>query len=73
MIDIHSTRAMRETNCWTDHQMLRSKVAFRIRQKHNRQDKNKPTKLNTATLCIIIHWEDVEQEMDSALAKWQDK
>ena len=29
-MDIHSTRAMRTANCWTDHQMLRSKVAFRI-------------------------------------------
>ena len=27
-MDIHSTRAMRGANCWTDHQMLRSKVAF---------------------------------------------
>ena len=36
-MDIHSTRVMRGANCWTDHQMLRSKVAFRIRQKHNRQ------------------------------------
>ncbi|KAK2184616.1 hypothetical protein NP493_258g05004 [Ridgeia piscesae] len=36
-MDIHSTRAMRGANCWTDHQMLRSKMAFRIRQKHNRQ------------------------------------
>ncbi|KAK2179537.1 hypothetical protein NP493_485g00022 [Ridgeia piscesae] len=35
-MDILSTRAMRVTNCLTDHQMLRSKVAFRIRQKHNR-------------------------------------
>ena len=26
-------------NCWTDHQILWSKVAFRIRQKHNRQVK----------------------------------
>ena len=25
-MDIHSTRAMRGANCWTDHQMLRSKV-----------------------------------------------
>ncbi|KAK2151373.1 hypothetical protein NP493_2625g00005 [Ridgeia piscesae] len=32
-MDIHSTRAMRGANCSTDHQMLRSKVAFRIRQK----------------------------------------
>ena len=37
-MDIHSTRAMRGANCWTDHHMLRSKVAFRIRQKHNRQN-----------------------------------
>ena len=30
-MDIHSTRAMRGANYWTDHQILRSKVAFRIR------------------------------------------
>ena len=29
-MDIHSTRAMRGANCWTDHQMLRSKVDFTI-------------------------------------------
>ena len=29
-MDIHSTQAMREANCWTNHQMLRSKVAFRL-------------------------------------------
>ena len=40
-MDIHSTRTMRGANCWTDHQMLRSNVAFRIRQKHNRQGTNK--------------------------------
>ena len=27
-MDVHSTRAMRGANCWTDHQILRSKVAF---------------------------------------------
>ena len=53
-MDIHSTRAMRTANCWTDYQMLRSKVAFRIRQKHNRQGTSKPTKLNTAK------WEEKE-------------
>ena len=56
-MDIHSTRVMRGANCWTDHQMLRSKVAFRIRQKHNRQGTTKPTKLNTATLSVISHRE----------------
>ena len=54
-MDIHSTRAMRGANCWTDHQMLRSKVAFRIRQKHNRQGTSKPPELNTANLSIISH------------------
>ena len=46
--------------------MLRSKVAFRIRQKHNRQGTNKPTKLNTAKLSTISHMESFEQEMDSS-------
>ncbi|KAK2176291.1 hypothetical protein NP493_672g00001 [Ridgeia piscesae] len=35
-MDVHSIRAIRGANCWTEHQMLRSKVAFRIRKKHNR-------------------------------------
>ena len=64
---------MHGANCWTDHQMLRSKVAFRIRQKHNRQGISKPTKLNTAKLSTIRHKESFEQEMDSALVKWEAK
>ncbi|KAK2172277.1 hypothetical protein NP493_975g04040 [Ridgeia piscesae] len=67
-MDIHSTRAMRGANCWTNHQMLRSKVPVRIRQKHNRQGTSKPTKLNTANLSTISHRESFEQEMDTALA-----
>ena len=70
---IHSTRAMRGANCWTDHQMLRSKLAFRIRQKHSRQGTSKPTKLNTAKLSTTSHRESFEQEMDSALAQWEEK
>ena len=42
-MDIHSTRAMRGANCWTDHQMLRSKMAIRIRQNHNRRGTGTPT------------------------------
>ena len=61
-MDIHSTRAMRGANCRTDHQMLRSKVAFKIRQKHNRQVTSKPTKLITAKLSTISHRESFEQE-----------
>ena len=72
-MDIHSTRAMRGANCWTDHQMLRSKVAFRIRQKHNRQGTGKPTKLNTAKLSTISHRESFEQKMDIALTQWEEK
>ena len=64
-MDIHRTQAMHGANCWTDHQMLRSEVAFRIRQKHNRQGTSKPTKLNTAKLSTTSHRESFEQEMDS--------
>ncbi|KAK2154739.1 hypothetical protein NP493_2144g00001 [Ridgeia piscesae] len=53
--------------------MLRSKVAFRIRQKHNRQGTSKPTKLNPAKLSTISHRESFGQEMDSALAQWEEK
>ena len=72
-MDIHITRAMRGANYWTDHQLLRSKVAFRIRQKHNRQETSKPNKLSTAKLSIISHRESYEQEMDIALALWEEK
>ncbi|KAK2193389.1 hypothetical protein NP493_13g03002 [Ridgeia piscesae] len=72
-MDIHSTRAMRGANCWTDHQMLRSKVSFRIRQKHNRQGTSKPTKPNTVKLSTISHRESFEQEMDSATDSYEQK
>ena len=72
-MDIHSTRAMRGANCWNDRQMLRSKVAFRLRQKHSRQGTSKPTKLNAAKLSTTSHRESFEQEMDSALAQWEEK
>ena len=64
---------MNGANYWTDHQMLRSKVSFRIRQKHYRQGTRKPTKLNTAKLSTISHKESFEQEIDSALAQWKEK
>ena len=72
-MDIHSTRAMRGANCWTEHQMLRSNVAFRIRQRHNRQGTSKTTKLNTTKPSTISHRESFEQEIDSALAQWEEK
>ncbi|KAK2183833.1 hypothetical protein NP493_295g09003 [Ridgeia piscesae] len=72
-MDIHCTRAMRGPNCWTDHQMLRSEVAFKIQQKHNRQGTSKPTKLNGAKLSTISHRDSFEQNMDKSLAQWKEK
>ena len=72
-MDIHSTRVMCGANCWTDHQVLRSKLAFRTRQKYNRQGTSKPTKLNIAKLSTTSHRDSFEQEMDSALAQWEEK
>ena len=72
-MDIHSILAMRIANCWTDHQMLRSNVAFRIQQKHIRQGTNKPIQPNTKKLSTIIHRESFEQEMNSALAQQEKK
>ena len=48
-------------------------MAFRIRQKHNMQGKSKPTKLTTAKLSTTSHRESFVQEMDSALAQWEEK
>ena len=48
-------------------------MAFRIRQKHNRQGTSKPTKLNTTKLSTTSHRESFEQEMGSALARRQEK
>ena len=69
-MDIHSTIT---ANCWNYHQMLRTNVAIRIRQKHNRQGTSKPTKLNTSKLNTISHRESFELEMDSALDQWEEK
>ena len=55
-------------NCWTDHQMWSSTVAFGVRPKHNREGTCKPTKLNTAKLSTISQRERFKQ-MYSALAQ----
>ncbi|KAK2164624.1 hypothetical protein LSH36_61g09069 [Paralvinella palmiformis] len=62
-MDIHSTRAMRGANCWTDHKMLRSKVAFRIRQKDNRQEttyKDNCTLLQKRTRTLRSDWWEIK-------------
>ena len=48
-------------------------MAFRIRQKHKRLETSKPTKFNAAKLSTISHRESFEEEMDSALAQWEEK
>ena len=48
MMDIHSTRVMRGHNCWANHEKLRSKVAFRIRQNTTGKGQvSRQRKLNT--------------------------
>ena len=61
------TRTMRGAICGTDYQMLRSKVSFSIRKKHNQKGGMKPVKLNTNTLRNTSQAESLVQEMDNAL------
>ena len=68
-MDICSTRTMRGANSGTDHQMLRSRVIFSIRRKHNQKGAMKPVKLNTSKLRNTSHAESLVQEMDNALAQ----
>ena len=49
-MSIYSTLTMRGANCGTDHHMLRSRVIFSIRKKHNQKGAMKPVKLNTDKL-----------------------
>ena len=68
-MDICSTRTMRGANCGTDHQLLRSRVIFSIRKKHNQKGALKPVKPNTSKLRNTSHAESLVQEMDNALAQ----
>ena len=72
-MDICSTRTIRGANCGTDHQMLRSRVIFSIRNIHNQKGAMKPVKLNTSKLINTSHAESMMQQMDNALAQsWED-
>ena len=42
-MDICSTRRMREANCGTDHQMLRSRVIFSIMKKKTQSERSYET------------------------------
>ena len=72
-MDNHSTRATRGVNYWTDDQVLRLKEPFKLRQRAKQEGASKPTKFNTAKLSTTSHRESFEQEMDSALAQWEEK
>ena len=68
-MDICSTRTMRGANCGRDHQILRSRVIFSIRKKHNQIGAMKPVKLNTSKLRNTSRAESLVQEIDNALAQ----
>ena len=68
-MDICSKRTMRGTNCGTDYQMLRPRVIFSIRKKHNQKGAMKPVKQNTSNLRNTSHAESLVQEMDNTLAQ----
>ena len=68
-MDIYSTRTMRGANCGTDYQMLRSRIIFCIKNKHNQNGAMKPVKLNKSKLLNTSHAESLVQEMDNALAQ----
>ena len=56
-------------NNGTDHQMLRSRVIFSIKRKHNQKGAMEPVKLNTSKLRNTNHAESLVQEMNNALAQ----
>ena len=53
--------------------MLRSKVAFRIRQKTTGKGQVSRLSLTLQKQSTISHRESFEQEMDRALAQWEEK
>lgn len=69
--DFCNTRVMRGANCWTDHQMTRSKMTFHLRQKHIKQGAKKPSKLNTAKLRSIKEREILAKDMNDALDRFE--
>ncbi len=48
--DLHSVRTMRGAECWTDHRLVRAKVALRIRPRARHNTVPCPRRLDTAKL-----------------------
>jgi len=65
--DIKDTRVMRGADCGTDHQMVRSRVAFSVRKTHNRTKAKPLSNLNTSKIKGKETKAKLEQEMDRAL------
>ena len=61
--DVTITRAMRGAECWTDHYLLRSKLALRIRPPIRRQPPKK--KLN----CASLQNEEIRTQLADATAE----
>jgi len=58
---------MRGASCRTDHQMVRSQVAFSVWKTHNRTKAKPPSRLNISELKGKETKAKLEQEMDRAL------
>ncbi|XP_048578500.1 craniofacial development protein 2 [Nematostella vectensis] len=65
--DILDTRVMRGADCATDHQMVRSKVAFSLRRPHARTKAKPPTKLDVRKIRSGDMKAKLQHEMNEAL------
>ena len=48
--DVHSVRTMRGANCWTDHRLVRAKLALSISPKHRKRPSPLPKRINVSLL-----------------------
>ena len=69
--DVLNTRVMRSADCSTDHQMLRSTIAFCIRKKHQKTGAKPLNRLNTSKLRNNQIKEKLAVEMEQALKNWE--
>ena len=65
--DVKDTRFMRGADCGTDHQMVRSRVAFSVRRAHVRNKTKTLNKLNTNKFKDKQTKAQLEEDMNKAL------
>jgi len=70
--DVLDTRVMRGADCATDHQMVRSKLAFSIRRSHQRTKAKPPSRLDLGQTKSDKFKEKLESEMNKALGQCRD-